>query len=65
MVIVQTDRKHIADQHWFFFLSNRSVNAPAKMLISTYGTYEQMVSAAVLNDEPVFSYSHNVQRKTR
>ena len=43
-----------------FFLSNLSVSAPANILISTYGAYEHMVSAAVLKEDPVFSYSHKV-----
>ena len=44
-----------------FFLSNRSVIAPAKMLMMTYGAYVQMVSVAVLSAEPVFSYIHSVR----
>lgn len=31
------------------------------MLIRTYGAYEHIVRAAVLSDEPVFSYNHKVR----
>lgn len=45
------------------FLFQRSESAPAKMLKSTYGAYEQMESNAVLSAEPLCSYAQMTSAK--
>lgn len=45
------------------FLFQRSESAPAKMLKSTYGAYEQMESSAVLSAEPLCSYAQMTSAK--